>query len=515
MLSVPTAYEDASEQTVRRPTAKTLISWDRQFDDTIDIFTIGTSLIGGDDIIGGTPDVILYWDQFVYTDESDYLMSVEIEREQTEPIFSVSRSMLDVTLDNTSGRFTPQGGSAIDDFILPRRPIRSYIGFNNVSYSAQLFIGELVDYPEISTENRLVTLHARDFMERIWNYPLEETQMYVDTRSDELILALLEQFGLNEDQTNLDVGLNVIGFAYFEKGDKLGPILQKICEAELAWFYLDENGVVTFENRAGWLSRTSSVLTIGDDIVFSEKIPARSNVINVAEIFAKPREVRPEQPVWSLDSYVEIPSGETELFVDYDDPMFSVTEPTAGGATSLFLITAANDGSGQDYSSQITVDWTDFAKSSKAVFTNNLGFSVYLVQLDVWGQPAKVIGADGKGIYFRYQDDTSVEAYDEQPAKIENDFIQDETFAQTIATILVEDRKDPGNYRELTIQGRPQLQIGDLVTRGGVDYNIQRIRTRLTKSEGLVQDLTLVQRTIQPYFRIGISTIGGDDVIAP
>lgn len=515
MLSVPTDYATASAQTVRRPTAKALISWDRQFDNTIDIFTIGVSTIGGSDIIGGTPDVILYWDQFVYTDETDYLMSLEIEREQTEPIFSVSRSMLDTTLDNTSNRFTPGGGSAIDDYILPRRPIRAYLGFYGVSYTAQTFVGEVVEYPEISTERRTVSLHARDFMERIWNYPLEETQMYVDKRSDELILLLLQQFGLTEDQTNLDVGLNVIGFAYFEKGDKLGPIIQKICEAELAWFYLDEDGVVVFENRTGWLSRTTPVLDITDSIVFSEKIPSKSNIINVAEIHAKPREVRAEQPVWSLDSHIELPSGETTVFVDYDDPMYSVTDPTAGGATSVFQITAASDGTGQDYSSQVSLSWTDFAKSSKAVFTNNLGFTVYLTRLDIWGQPAKVIGKDEEGIYFRYQDDTSVAAYDEQPARIENDFIQDAAFAETIATILVEDRKNPGNYREVTIQGRPQLQVGDLVSRNGIDYNIQRIRCRLTQSEGLIQELTLVQRTIQPYFRIGISTIGGDDIIAP
>ena len=119
------------------------------------------------------------------------------------------------------------------------------------------------------------------------------------------------------------------------------------------------------------------------------------------------------------------------------------------------------------------------------------------------------------GLYYRYQDDTSVAEYEENVATIDNDFIQNTSFANSISQFLVNQRKDANDYLELTVRGQPHLQIGDLVTRNSLTYYINRIVTKLNASDGLIQELVLVSRNISDYFTIGVSTIGGVDIIAP
>src|SRR3989304_6220941 len=98
------------------------ISFDKQFDDDIDFFTIQTSVIGGGDFIpASSSDVVQEWDKYQYTDYSDRVMDISLTR-QREPLGSITLSMADIVLRNDDDHFTPGKGSEIDDFILPGRP---------------------------------------------------------------------------------------------------------------------------------------------------------------------------------------------------------------------------------------------------------------------------------------------------------------------------------------------------------------------------------------------------------
>lgn len=47
------------------------------------------------------------WNKYRYFDESDYVLDIDYEREFNTPLAGVSKSLADVRLDNTSGRFSP------------------------------------------------------------------------------------------------------------------------------------------------------------------------------------------------------------------------------------------------------------------------------------------------------------------------------------------------------------------------------------------------------------------------
>lgn len=511
MKSVSSQLTEASKKALRRPLGAVSVAWEREVSEGV-FFTIGTSTIGGDDIIKSSgsdmADIFLY----NYTDETNYLISLELEQYFNEPLASYGRAICDIVLSNVSGRFDPDG--VLAGYIKTARPIKASIGFNSdVTKTVQKFIGELQEYPEIKTKDKTITLRALDYAQTIWNYPVEDTEMYTDKRSDELIQLLLESAGVPDDQMSLEPGVNIIPFAFFETGQTIGDIIAKICEAEMGRFYLNEEGIFVFENREHWGRVSPTPFLIDDSFVIDESDISKDDIINSVEIKGYPRAVQDNQIVWQLDGSREIKSGETlELWTNYDDPMYSVDTPSGGGATSTFTANATSDGTGVDLTASIVVsDIDNFAKSSKITFTNNASVTAFLTELKIWGEPAKITSE----IYRKETDATSISEFSEKVLKIDNDYIQTNDFARAMAKIILEDRKSRSSYKKLTIRGLPQLQLGDLVSRNDETYNISRIKTKLSGNSGLLQEITLIKKTIETYFTIGVSTINGMDKIAP
>jgi hypothetical protein len=81
--------------------------------------------------------------------------------------------------------------------------------------------------------------------------------------------------------------------------------------------------------------------------------------------------------------------------------------------------------------------------------------------------------------------------------------------------MLLDDFSTPENIQRITIRAVPELQLGDLISWQGRYWRVYDIKSTLDASSGYIQEILIMQRTIASYFRIGISTIGGTDKIAP
>lgn len=226
----------------------------------------------------------------------------------------------------------------------------------------------------------------------------------------------------------------------------------------------------------------------------------------MVEIKGQPRAKQPLQVVYSLGSPIEIAAGsDVEFFADFDDPMLSLEDPS-------FTANSAEDGSGTDRTASVYLKASDeFAKAAKYIFHNNHTNTVYITTLSILGRPARVTS----DLYYRAKDDSSVTAYEERVYSIENDYIASESWANSFAQMILSDFAEPENVQELTIKAKPHLQLGDLVSWQGRYWRVFEIKTLIDSSRGFLQDIKLLQRTITTYFRIGISTIGGADKIAP
>jgi hypothetical protein len=521
MQSVSGSYLAGSVARVRKVVAKIEISWTRALAAGLGYFTIGVSTIGGSDRIRGEGNPINENSIYDFSDESTYVQSVEIDRYSDGVVFSVARAVIDIVLDNNSDRFTPGSTSPIASYIRPNRIIKASFGFtqNSVSTYLQNFVGLVVDYPKIDKVSKTISLHGLDFAYIIWDSTVKNTVMFVDSTADQIISYLLQSQGLASSLISFDVGVNVIPFAYFEKGDKLGNIISKLCEAEMARFYVDEQGLFKFKTRDSWNKPPydSPIFTITDAMVVSEKQPDVSSIINAVEITGLPREVEQNQFLYALDSIRQIGPGATlEFFVNFDDPIYTLETPTKYGDTSFYKAGYSQDAADDSATAFIELAGYDvFSKAVKVTFRNNdPSNTIYLTQLTLWGQPAIIIGGDA-GVQVRVTDDDSIDEFGEQLVKINNDFIQSSDYAQSYGNVILADRADAEDYLVLTIMGLPQLQIGDRVTRNSYQYTIVRNKIRLTMDDGMTQELTIVRRAIETYFRIGVSTISGPDIIGP
>lgn len=521
MQAVTDAFRTKSLAPVRKLDWRLAISFTKEFDSNIDFFTIGVSAIGSDDIIAGENNVLQEWDQYIYIDYSNRVIQIEVNQEEQQPVGGMVMGTADIVLDNSDDLFTPGADPVIGDYILPYRPIRISLGFDGLNIP--VFIGLTEKLPDIDEKNKTATFHCMDFLSKIYNKPLSQALVYTDVRTDELIDELLQAHaGLTSSQYELDTGMNNIPVAFFEKGTKLGEILSELCEAEAGRLFMDEEGMIRFWNRQHQASApyNQSQFTFTPNNILELKVPKQDYIINRVNVNSDVREVLGVQSVMkaqiSTDSkeWLQVPAGDTlARFFELQDPVTSVL----AGSELNHTITANSsaDGSGTDLTTSISISsFSLFTKSIKVTFSNSGGTDAYITAFEVFGTPAKVT----KNIRIEVEDSTSIAKYEERPLEISNNFIQTTTFANSLGQIVLNDRAELGDLREVKIMGLPQLQVGDLVTvydrNSGNDYYVYKISS-VFSNEGFTQWLSVIRREIVSYFTIGISEIGGEDVIAP
>lgn len=536
MQTVSSEFTDKSQANFRRISWSVLISFEKDFDNTIDFFTIGSSTIGGTDILKGTGSVIQEWDKYTFEDFSSRVLSVEVNRETEQPTSPLTVATCDIILDNHDDIFTPGNtDSPLDGFLLTRRPIKVSLGF-----SGQLipkFTGLTIGKPEIDDKAKTARIHCVDFLKSMLDQPLDEELIYVDQFTSEINQGLLENAGLVSSQFSLEQGGIIIPFAYFKKGSKRGDAFRAVNQAELGNMYMAENGQIKSETRTSWANHTK-VWDFTKENILERNTLANDNVINVVEVFSQARQVQAKQSLWQndinsgsvqfSDQTDSIKPGQTkELFIDIKDefgdlPITTLDdpEPYTTADTSYYVANAASDSTGIDLTADVDLDsMTVFSTAAKLVFTNNGTKEAFITRLEVFGTPAKVVN----DIYKRVVDATSVgdrDAYEEHPLSppIVNDLIQDETAANTIGQIIIGDRGEDDDRQKWLVKAVPQLQVGDVVNytdeNTDEDYFVTRIND-IVNNSGYRQILEVTKRTINTYFRIGISSIGGTDVLGP
>lgn len=516
MQSVSDSFITKTKGAMRKLKWRTLMSFDKAFNDDIDFFTIGESTIEGGDFIKGEGDVVQEWDKYVYDDFTNRVLSIEWSRE-VEPISSLSLAIADITFNNYDDYFTPGSGSEISNNILPYRPIRLYAGFGNEA--VPVFVGLTEKMPVIDEKNKTASFHCIDFLYSLLNRPLDETVILTNVRTDEALAAVFEAAGLLSTQYEFEEGFNIIRFFYVEKGTKLIDVVRKLLEAEMGRLFMDEIGIIRFKNRQSYISdsvfRFDSYQNIND-----AKKRTEDDIVNVVVIKSKVREVQALQKYWELQSAVVVPAGSSvDIWADFEDPVTDCDDPEyiTSATTSLFTVNTRDDGSGVNNSTDVTLDSSSlFAKSFKMTFTNAGTEDLYITTLELFATPAKVV----KEIYVREQDDTSVAKYDERVLEINNDFFQDEDEAISKAKILLDDFAEYGDIQELDVKGSPALQLDDPVIVDLFnridDYRLSKITCKITnKPARFFQSLRVKKFTRRTYFTIQVSLIEGEDVIAP
>jgi len=239
------------------------------------------------------------------------------------------------------------------------------------------------------------------------------------------------------------------------------------------------------------------------------------SIINTIEIKSDVRTVQPTQLVFDLAESLLIPAnGTREIFFNFEDPVTTLE------TIDSFVGNTAEDGSGSDATSDISVtDSFLFTTAVKVEFTNSSSNNVYLIDLLLYGTPAKVT----KNIYLKEIDQSSIDKFEERILTIENNFIQTEDGARSLALTILNYYSDYTNTIELEVKGNHALQLNDVMTVQVDNINQEYVITKITNilSGGkFTQRLTGKIFNIPNFFILSsndtaMSLLDGSDVLTP
>jgi len=498
MQAVTTAFSSESVATRRNLSYYCRISWTRSYDPNVTFAVVGTSVVGGTDIIKGDSDeYITESDKFYFDNETEYAISLEYERSIEEPNGGILVALADIVLDNTSKRFTYGYDGTIGLYIKPQRVVKIGVGFNETILP--VFKGVATEVEETRAKREL-HLHCQDYLNTFATYKMDSV-IFNNLRSDEVIEKILIDIGFNETQYQLDCGLNTIEFAWFNSENNVADVIKEICEAEEAIFYQDENGILRFENREHYSYGPhlgTQFYLDADDIIEMEY--DYNKVYNKCKVTATPREVLDSEVIVWENDWQEIGPGESVTFT----ASFSYTneDETSESVPCASLVTPVE---GTDY---ISVDISEnsmaefvelvsiekYAESATLVFRNtHASKTAYLSTLQLRGVPA----IKKATIEESYEDATSIAIYGEKLLPIDNNYIDNATYAQEMAKKVVQKYSNPLQRLKVTIRGIPQLQLRDTISITDPDtsvaklYRLMAISGSITVNDGFIQTLTL------------------------
>lgn len=509
--SIWTAFNNITTASSRQLKWLLKIAWNRVTNSGA-FATVGSSIVGGSNVVKGLDAISTGPDLFNYFDETARAIRIEYDRSVEEPLGGIAKCIADFQLDNTDQRFTPNNNATIGTAILPNRPIQAAIGFfvNPVDKTVYVFKG-LTKQPRENKLNRTVDITAFDYLEYLNDFALT-AEFYTDQTSDEIIAAILADAGISTNQYDLDEGLNTIGFAYFEQGQTALSRIRLICEAEGAIFFQDETGIIRFENRRHnrEAPHSTPVWDLDPDDVVLWEIDQTFQIINKVVITVQPRMVEASQEVWRAAEELEVAGGETKtIFAEFSDPVTAITSPVSTTDYTAFSQTA---GAGSNLTSSISVVATLFTNTTKLEITNSGSDKAFVNLMKIRGTPAVVTG----GFIETYEDTDSIAKYQRQQLNISNPYIDTASFAAYIAKMIVLKYKEPLSRIRIRVQGIPQLQLNDMVRLKEPDLltytNYRVVRIQGVLEEGLFyQDLTLREVTTSEtdaWAVVGITQVG-------
>ena len=498
------------------------ISFTKQRSQAVNWFTLDRSVLGGDDLLATAENnPTQLWDAYDYQDVSQKLIEMVVNRSVEFP-YNVQASVADVTLSNLDGYFSfspvqiNSGNSPIAQYILPKRPLRLYVGTDNEK--VPMFVGMLQKIPQYD-EAGTANWSALDFLSEIAETDLRATLKMRDVTTDVVIAKILGQYGMTSQQYQLSRGQNLLPFVLFKKGENTGNILRKLVQAENGALWLDEQGIVRFTTRSGVLDKQPVMrLTAGKIVEISNS--QTGAIINRVKIKSEVRQVQANQAVFSMinddlanDEWRVKQNSRKVVWLKLDDPVYTMTNLVLnGGANQSKLQAKFQDG--RVVNNSVVLKGELLQDSYKLTITNQNNAPVTVTNVELWGEPAKVVDV----IEYEAKNQASIDKYGDLPLIIEdNNYFGNYRNCDLLAVDVLKKYSEYAPTLEVEILPNPALQLGDVVA---VDYNnlgdhmITGIELAIGGNDIIKMRLKLKKHTVVSSFILNKSILDGEDILA-
>jgi hypothetical protein len=382
--------------------------------------------------------------------EADYTRDINMIRGRQHYVnpggsgFEKMRSgRVTITMDNINGRFDPYNAdSPLYGYLLPGRKIQ--ISVYDVATKAThiRFTGHVTDIQPSSGINE-VTITAEDGMRWLTDAEYSTGVTYAKTVSEAIDLVL--SFVAWPYARNIQPSLQPL--QVFEPGTGSAiTVIQELAEANLGAFFVDRFGNAVF-NPVSYDVTTSHTIDQSQllrEIRFQQPWESVRNKIRVV---ANRKGKRPASIVWNMPGVERFEIGQTKVFGASFKNSDNIT-------VENIIANSQIDGNGSDYSNYFTIAKSAVTSTECTLTaTNNSGAVAYLISLRLVGN-ALVSSPEN----MTASDATSISTFGPRSFVLDNQMLQDRSFAAAYATMLKDHLKDPHKDPIIQIQQRPSLQ---------------------------------------------------------
>jgi hypothetical protein len=431
---VLTTYAPALKETVTPSTlALTLTSYAPILKEVITPSTLALVLTPYAPIIIGQYRVEVDWNNDgdftdTYDDITADVKTIHFSRGKSDELGKAEVGQLSITVNNSTGKYTPGAGGVISSSLLPKRPIRVTNANNNLFYG---FIEEIIPHPHLTEQDCIITaVDGLDFLSR---HDLG-TALYKNALTGTIHGYILDDAGWSNTMRTLDAGQDTVPY-WYGHDVKARFAQEEIDDSEQGFSYVDGAGYFRFEDRTHRSTAThqtsqGTFTNTMSNITYSLN---PKNVYNITKVTVTPWTlITPAVELWRLQETPSIPIGGT--YTCWGEASVSGTPVFVDAWTTL------NSGA-TDYtaSGTVTVAQTNFAQSIKIVVTNTDIVAVTITLLRARG----TYYDDQTKVTRKGEDTTSQTAYQKRTLEIAGKYMTDADKAQNLCDYAIGKYKDP------------------------------------------------------------------------
>lgn len=252
------------------PTYTVEVAWSGQL---TGVFTIGTSTIGGSDVIAGD------FGNNAFDDITDVVKELRCFRGRSNDMSIMQQGRSTIRLKDSDGTYNPENsGSSLNGYLVPMRPVRARATYSGTTYG---LFHHYISRIEHDPQKKESIIEAVDFFEWLAAAKptvAEQTNQTVDV----LIGLILDAVGWTDpNMRSLGTSSTTVPTFSLDGGTAALSAIETLLRVDRGVFFIDGDGVATYVPRNTWFANGSAVATLsGSEIIGLRTGTEKASIIN-------------------------------------------------------------------------------------------------------------------------------------------------------------------------------------------------------------------------------------------
>ena len=389
--------------------------------------------------------------------------TISFSRGKSDELGKAEVGNLSITLNNTSGNYSPSNSAGIYySYLKPKRTIgvRAY----DANYNYQLFYGyieELIPHPHLSQQDCIVT--AIDGLDYLSRHDMA-TILYTDVKTGTIHDYILTDASWLR-LARLDDGQDTVPFWYGHETTSRSE-QEEIDDSEQGFSYIDGFGYFNFEDRhhRSTEEHQTSQATFSDTMIDISYSLNPKSVYNIIKATVTPVELQSIAELWRLQEVPSIPAGETLTWwgeASVSNIKVAVAAWTTPVSTTDYTANSQSGGGGTDMTANLAITTTKFAKTIKLEITNNGTVPAFLTLLKARGTYYTKLTR----VTRKTEDTTSQIAYQKRTLLFDGKYMDDAVQAQSLCDYAIGKYKDPRAEISTVLMNKNSALLTQILTR--------------------------------------------------